>query len=513
MISLSVSIVLLLVGYFLYSRIIEKVFGADPARKTPAYEKNDGVDFVPMPQWKVALTQFFNIAGLGAVFGAVMGALFGPAAFIWIVVGCVFAGGVHDYFSGMISLRHGGISFSEIVGEYMGNGCMQVVRVTTILALVLTGMVFVLSPAEVLSTLSDSTWLEHIGFDRESGGSRPVFFFWVCLIFAYYVFAVICPIDQITRRFYPVFGGMIILTVCIFCFCLYYYLPDVPEITQALQDHHPAGYPVFPMLFVTLTCGAISGFHATQSPIMARCLVNEKMGRSVFYGAMIAEGIIALIMAAIASHVFHSPGRNFVLSEGNPATAVLQYATSHWMGPFLGTFAMIGVALFAVTSGDTAFRAARLMLADILHLEQHSLRNRLFLSIPLFVAGFLLIFVNFDMAWRHFSFFNQSQGTICLWMLTIYLARKRKNYWIGLVPSSFMTMVIAAYLFVAPELLELPTWLSNLFGCVIMSMCVLLFFIWKAGVDIENSRNDISRIINGPDNFNRVKEDEQTVQR
>jgi carbon starvation protein CstA len=224
---------------------------------------------------------------------------------------------------------------------------------------------------------------------------------------------------------------------------------------------------------------------------------------------MIAEGIVALIMAAVASHVFHSPGRNFVLSEGNPATAVLQYATSHWMGPFLGTLAMIGVALFAVTSGDTAFRAARLMLADILHLEQHSLRNRLLLSIPLFVAGFLLIFVNFDMAWRYFSFFNQSQGTICLWMLTIYLARKGRNYWIGLVPSSFMTMVIAAYLFVAPELLELPTWLSNLFGFVITLMCVLLFFIWKAGVDIENSRDDMVRTLSDPENFGWVKEDEQ----
>ncbi len=475
MISFTVSIVLLILGYWIYGRYTEKVFGIDPDRATPAFTKADGVDYVPLPGWRVFLIQFLNIAGLGPIFGAIMGAKFGASAYLWIVLGCIFAGSVHDYLSGMLSLRNGGISYPEIIGQYMGKPFMQVVRVFTPVMMVLVGTVFVAGPAGLLANLT-----------KESPGIP--FMTWSIVIFIYFVAATLLPIDKLIGRLYPVFAAALLFMAFGILISLYVHMPALPEVTDGLMNTHPKAdsTPLFPMLFITIACGAISGFHATQSPMMARCMTNERQGRPIFFGAMISEGVVALIWAAAANFAFHTPQGQTFFTSGN-AALVVDFVSKNWLGALGGALAVLGVIAAPITSGDTAFRSARLIVADALHIDQKSLVKRLMVSIPLFVVGFLLLFIDFNVIWRYFAWSNQILGTITLWAVSIYLAYHRKNYWIGFIPALFMTAVVTAYLFVAPETLALNATLSYVLAVVATAVAGFFFIRYKNSLNVATA--------------------------
>jgi carbon starvation protein CstA len=437
MISFIVCVIALVIGYFVYGKVVEKVFGADESIETPAVRLEDGVDFVPMPEWKIFLIQFLNIAGLGPIFGAIAGAMWGPAAFLWIVFGCIFAGGVHDYFSGMLSVRHDGASIPEVVGMYLGNGFKQFMRVFSVILLVLTGVVFVSGPAGILNGLIPSV-------------STQTFLY---VIFAYYVLATLVPIDKLIGKIYPLFG------VCLLIMCfgvggaiiLGGY--DIPEIPTHLYNMHANGLPLYPMLFITIACGAISGFHSTQSPLMARCITKESQGRRVFYGAMIAEGIIALVWAAASMSFFGGVDglAKFMAENNSNAGVVVNTITNSLLGKVGGTLAVIGVVACPISSGDTAFRSARLTIADSIKFNQGSMKNRLIISIPLFIVGFILTRINFDIVWRYFGWSNQTLATIVLWTSAMYLVHTKKSHWMASIPATFMTAVCTSYILIAPE--------------------------------------------------------------
>ena len=435
MISFVVSIVILIIGYFILSRIAERIFGIDPNRKTPAITQADGVDFVALPLWKIFLIQFLNIAGLGPIFGAVAGAMWGPVAFIWIVLGSLFAGGIHDYFSGMLSVKHKGESITEISGYYLGNGVKQFMRVFSVILLIMVGTVFIMGPAKLL-----------IGISNGFGGIN----FWVVLIFVYYILSTILPIDKLIGKIYPVFGvALLFMAVGIF-FMMFKNGIQVPEVTLSnLKNFHnkPEEFPIFPFVFVTIACGAISGFHATQSPLMARCMTNEKQGKPVFFGAMVTEGIVALIWAAIGMSFYKSPeGLNEVMqSQGGNAAFVVNEISNSLLGKIGGVLALLGVVAAPITSGDTAFRSARLIIADIFKHNQRPLLNRFLISIPLFVIAYLLTQLDFTIIWRYFAWTNQTLATVVLWTITAYLAKAGKNYWISFIPAVFMTAVVTSY--------------------------------------------------------------------
>ncbi|QCR21955.1 carbon starvation protein A [Pontibacter sp. SGAir0037] len=468
MISFFLSIVALVLGYFLYSKFIEKVFGVDPTRKTPALTMNDGVDYVPMPQWKIFLIQFLNIAGLGPIFGAVAGAMWGPSAFLWIVLGSVFAGGVHDYFSGMLSLRHKGESITETTGRYLGSGMKQVMRVFTIILMIMLGAVFIMGPAKIL--------------DGMTGGIGGGVTMWVWIIFVYYILSTVLPIDKIIGKFYPVFGvALLFMAIGIMVVMVAQGLP-IPELTMdhlSNMHHSPEKFPLFPMLFVTVACGAISGFHSSQSPMMARCMTNEKQGRSIFYGAMITEGVVALIWAAISMSFFGGVGElNDVLvaQQGN-AAYVVSVISNSLLGKIGGILALLGVVAAPITSGDTAFRSARLIVADFTKSKQSSIRNRLLISFPLFVAGYALTLVDFGIVWRYFAWTNQTLATVVLWMITAYLIQERKAFWVTLVPAVFMSAVVTSYILVAPEGFSLSTNISYAVGIAVALMLLVVTLV------------------------------------
>lgn len=468
MISFLISVVLLLLGYFIYGAFVEKIFGVEPDRKTPAYTMQDGIDYVPMNWKRIFLIQFLNIAGLGPIFGAIMGAIYGPAAFLWIVFGSIFGGAVHDYFSGMLSVRNKGVSFPELAGKYLGFNFKQFTRVFTLLLMILVGVVFIAGPAKLLANLTPDTFN---------------FTFWVVVIFIYYVLATLLPIDKLIGKIYPFFGfALLFMALGIMCALIYHWAP-VPELVPSNlynMNPDPEKYPLFPMLFISIACGAISGFHATQSPMMARCLTNEKQGRRIFYGAMIAEGLVALIWAAAAMSFFGSVGglHEFLAANENNAAVVVDEIAHSWLGKVGGLLAIIGVIAAPITSGDTAFRAARLIAADFLKLEQKVLLKRLYICIPLFVVGFILLQVNFDILWRYFAWANQMLATITLWLITVYLATERKLYWITLLPALFMTMVVTTYIMIAPEGLQLANNISYVIGVVCTVVVSVIFFRW-----------------------------------
>lgn len=468
MISFISSIILLLIGYFLYSRLIERIFGANENNQTPAYRSTDGVDYVPMKWGKVFLIQFLNIAGLGPIFGAVAGAMWGPVAFLWIVLGNIFAGAVHDYLSGMISVRKNGASISEIVGEWMGNGVKQFMRGFTLILMLLVGAVFVTGPAAILNGILD------IGI--------PV---WGALVFIYYILATMLPIDKLIGRIYPLFGfALIFMAVGIFWGLLAnnYVIPEVFPYGFTNMHHEPEKYPIWPLVFITIACGAISGFHATQSPLMARCIENEKLGRRVFYGAMVTEGIVALIWAAAGMAYFGGVDQlNTIMTEhkGNAAWVVNEISNS-LLGKLGGVLALLGVVAAPITSGDTAFRSARLIVADFLHLDQKSIKNRMMIVIPLFIIGFLLTQFDFAIIWRYMAWSNQTLATVVLWTITLYLASTTKWYYLlTLIPALFMTAVISTYILVAPEGLQLPYTLSVILGIAFSISAGALFFFKK----------------------------------
>jgi carbon starvation protein CstA len=468
MITLFISAIALLLGYAFYSRYLERVFGADENRETPAISMPDGVDYMPLPWWKAFLIQFLNIAGLGPIFGAIAGAMWGPVAYLWIILGAIFAGATHDYFSGMLSIKHKGLSITEIVGIYMGKFTKQFMRAFTVLLMIMVGTVFIMGPAKILSGITP-------GFATMS--------FWVWVIFLYYVLATMLPIDKIIGRFYPVFGFALMFMAVSLIIALFVKGYHIPELTlDNLKNFHnnPEKFPIFPMLFITIACGAISGFHATQSPLMARCLTNEKQGRKVFYGAMITEAVVAMIWASIAMSFFGGIGElNSVMVEhkGNAAWVVNEVANS-LLGKFGAVLALLGVVAAPITSGDTAFRSARLIVADFLNLKQGPVKNRLMVSVPLFTVGLLLTQVNFDIIWRYFAWSNQTLATVVLWTITVYLATQKKNYWITLLPALFMTMVVTVYLMLAPEGLRLSKEISYTAGALITTLSAIGFILF-----------------------------------
>ncbi|MBO5844941.1 MAG: carbon starvation protein A, partial [Bacteroidales bacterium] len=401
MITFLVCLAVLVIGYFVYGKYVERVFQPDFNRKTPAIELQDGVDYIPMPTWKILMIQFLNIAGLGPIFGAIMGAKFGPASYIWIVFGSIFAGAVHDYFSGVLSLRNNGASLPELIGKYLGNGAKQTMRVFTVLLMVLVGAVFVSGPAGLLAKLTPDA------LDIT---------FWAIVVFIYYILATLLPVDKIIGKVYPVFAIAILFMALGMLVMLIVKSPVLPEITSlsSLKNTSPDNNPIFPMMFVSIACGAISGFHATQSPMMARCLKTEKHARPVFYGAMIIEGIVALIWAAVASAFFYENGM-----EENNAAVIVDSVTKEWLGVAGAFLALLGVIFAPITSGDTAFRSARLIVADFLKMDQKKISKRLLISIPLFIASFLILQINFDILWRYFAWCNQTLAVFTLWAITI----------------------------------------------------------------------------------------------
>lgn len=426
----------LIIGYVIYGKITEKNFCPDE-RQTPAEVINDGVDFVPMPTWKVFLIQLLNIAGTGPIFGALGGALFGPIVYLWIVFGCIFAGSVHDYYCGMISLRHNGNSISELSGLYLGSGMRQIMRVFSVILLVMCGVVFTTGPAGLLSILFDGKISENI---------------WLWVIIIYYFIATFVPIDKVIGRIYPLFGiCLIIMAVGVAGSMLFSGKFTMPEIWNNFGNQHCDNLSVWPFMFITVACGAISGFHATQSPMMARCIRSEKNGRVVFYGSMIAEGIIALVWAAAGVTCYESS--QALLDAGAGCSAVVYYICQTTMGKLGGILALVGVIVCPISSGDTAYRSARLTLADWFRLDQSKMKNRLLLTVPLLGAGCVICGLDYNIVWRYFSWSNQTLAMIALWTFSVYLRQQGKNYRITAVPAAFMSAVSVTYFTVAPECL------------------------------------------------------------
>ncbi|WP_279152203.1 carbon starvation CstA family protein [Photobacterium iliopiscarium] len=429
----------LLGGYFIYGSFIEKVFGVNANRQTPAYTKQDGVDYVPMSNNKVYLVQLLNIAGVGPIFGPIMGALYGPAAMLWIVLGCIFAGAVHDYFSGMLSVRNGGASVPTLTGRYLGNGAKHFMNIFAIVLLLLVGVVFVSAPAGMITNLINDQTNLNVSMTTM-----------VVIIFAYYILATIVPVDKIIGRFYPFFGALLIFMsvglITAIGISDEHELLGGFEISHMFTNMNPNDLPLWPALFITIACGAISGFHATQSPLMARCIENEQNGRFIFYGAMIGEGIIALIWCALALSFFGSiEALSDAIANGGPGNVV--YSSSFGLlGVFGGIIAFLGVVILPITSGDTAFRSSRLILAEYFKMDQKPLRNRLLMAMPLFVLGAILTQVDFAIIWRYFGFANQTTAVMMLWTASAYLLRLDKLHWVATIPAMFMTTVCISFI-------------------------------------------------------------------
>jgi len=442
MITFLLSLTALIAGFLLYGKFTERFFGADDSKPTPAISIADQIDYIPMPTWKTFTIEFLNIAGLGPIFGAILGAMYGPMAYIWIVFGCIFIGAVHDYFSGMLSVRNNGASIPEIVGKYLGNGFRQFLRIFSLLLLIFVGVAFVTGPAELLSSFTD-------------GGMK----IWLYAIFAYYLIATLLPINKIIGKIYPVFGlALLIMALLIGGAIIIYGLTGqlvLKELSLSSFNnfhHHPTENILFPMLFIVISCGALSGFHSTQAPMMARCITREKQGRYVFYGAMIAEGIVALIWATAAMNYFGgAEGLNTTLQTAghNPAWVVNEISTS-WLGKAGAVLAIIGVVVCPITTGDTAFRSARLTIADVFKMNQTTTAKRLIISIPLFLVGFLLSQLDFATIWKYLGLSNQILAVIVLWTGAMYLAKNNKSHWMLSLPALFMTIICVSYLMVAP---------------------------------------------------------------
>lgn len=494
MISFFISLALLVAGYFVYGKFVERVFSPDPNRATPAVAHPDGVDFVRLPAWKMFMIQFLDIAGLGPVFGTILGAMYGTGCFIWIVLGCIFGGAVHDYLAGMLSVRNDGKNVPELTGKYLGSGMKQFSRVISIVLMIMCGTVFVTGSAGLLARLTpDSLNIT----------------FWSVVIFLYFILATLLPIDKLIGKIYPIFGICLLFMAAGIMFGLIYHAclaapGSMPELWEGLGSMQAlAGgseKPVFPMMFISIACGAVSGFHATQSPLMARCFSSEKQGRPIFYGSMITEGIVGLIWAAAATYVFHNAdlmrqiGLTYADVEAQGGPLVVNGLSRVWLGSAGAVLAIVGVVACPITSGDTAMRAARLMVAEMLGFSQKKLSHRLLLALPLFAVALLLLTVfsnQFGVLWRYFAFINQLMAMCTLWVLTVYLFRCRGGlkYVVTLVPAVFMSSVIFTYIFRAPECLG-GIWGGNAFylhtlayvlgGACTLGVCVL-FIVWAKG--------------------------------
>ena len=450
MISFVAALLALVVGYFTYGKFVSRVFGADPSRKTPCFTRQDGVDYIPLPAWKVYMIQFLNIAGVGPIFGAIMGAQFGTASYLWIVLGTIFAGATHDYLAAMISLRQEGASLSEMIGKYLGKKTRLVMSLFMIVLLILVAAVFTSSPASILGAMTK---------DYIPGALN--LYGWVAIIFIYYIIATLCPVDKIIGKVYPFFAFcLIFMAVGIGCYILINQ-PALPEWWDEGSFENKAWMAqghlqnLFPMMFISIACGAISGFHATQSPLMARCIQNEKLGRPCFYGAMVTEGIVALVWAAAATYFFSEHGLiNEATGKGYDGGTVATLISKSWLGPVGAFLALIGVAVAPISSGDTALRSARLIIADFIHLEQKSMRNRLLVAVPIFVVTMSILVWSmtdkngFGMLWRYFGWSNQLLSVFTLWAITVYLRKNKKGLWylITFLPAMFMTVVCVSFI-------------------------------------------------------------------
>lgn len=458
MITFFASIVLLIIGYFTYGKFIERTFGPTDERKTPAYANQDGVDYVPMKKQKNAMIQLLNIAGTGPIFGPIMGALFGPVAFLWIVLGAIFAGAVHDYLTGMISVRNKGAHIPELAGKFLGKFSKNIVNAFALLLLLLVGTVFVTTPASLLQILLDG---------------KVALGVLIGIIFIYYFLSTILPIDKIIGRLYPFFGAILLVGSIGVGIGLLFSGAKIPELT--LENMHPDNIPIFPMLFFTITCGALSGFHATQSPLISRTIEKESQGRYVFYGMMIAEAIIAMIWAAASMSLFHGQELNELIAAGTPS-AVVNEVSMTLLGAIGGTIAVLGAIVLPITSGDTAFRAARNIIADYLNMNQIKVSKRLLIAIPLFAISIVLTFVDFNILWRYFSWANQATAVIALWIGTMYLYVKGKNYYVSLVPALFMTYMVIVYILNAKIGFQIDLNISFIVGIPLTAFLTFLFF-------------------------------------
>lgn len=461
------SVILLFLGYFLYAKFLEKIIKIDVFALSPALLHKDNVDYVPLSWWKAFMIHFLNITGLGPIFGAILGAMYGPIAFIWIVIGNIFGGAMHDYFAGLISMRHDGKSLPELYGYYIGKITKYFMRIFTLFLMLLVGAVFVIGPASIISNLTDNIIPRTL---------------WIVFILLYYFIATLFPIHKIIGRIYPFFGialvfmALSILVMAIF-YNLHFQLPELTIDNFYNMRHNAEQFPVFPMMFISIACGAISGFHGTQAPLIARCLTNERYGRRVFYGAMIMEGLIALIWAAIGMTFWggvEELNKIMLQQKENASWAVHQISVT-LLGVVGSLFATIGVIAAPITSGDTAFRSSRLIVADFLNIPQKQILNRILITIPIFLCGFLLTQLNFGILWRYMAWLNQTLATLTLWIITIYLAKNKKIYFLTLIPTLFMTMVCTSYILISSEGLSLDRNYSIIISGLFTFLCLVFF--------------------------------------
>lgn len=494
MITFSISIVALIMGYFLYGKFVESVFGPSEKRKTPGIRKFDGVDYLVLPSWKVFMIQFLNIAGTGPIFGAIMGMWFGPAAYLWIVLGCIFAGATHDYLSGMISMRKGGISLPDMVGQYLGPNLRKVMLIFSTILLIIVGAVFVLSPATLLTGMMPADSFAHD------------LIVWIVVIFLYYVIATMMPVDKIIGKIYPLFAFSLIFMAVALMIMLFIKHPALPELWDGIGNMGTEklgiknSEPIFPALFITIACGAISGFHATQSPLMARCMKSEHLGRPVFYGSMITEGLVALVWATVSSWFFFNEGWREVCSPeviasftGQSEKTVTQFFTAPqvvmnvcegWLGTFGGILAVLGVVAAPITSGDTALRSARLIVADTFRIDQKPIIKRLSVCAPIFALSVALLIWqmdnpdSFNTIWKYFGWANQTLSVFTLWTITVYLALKKRLYVITLLPAILMTVVCVSFIVSSKIAFGLPIELGIAAGILVALLFTFRFFLW-----------------------------------
>ncbi len=441
MITFIISITALIAGYFIYGKFIDKYFGADSKRTTPAVAHPDGVDYQVLSPWRIFIIQFLNIAGLGPIFGAILGAAYGPVAYIWIVLGCIFMGAAHDYMSGMLSLRNDGKSLPDIIGKYLGNNIKRVMIFFTALMLMAVGASFVNGPAGLLANLTNTNMT-----------------MWLYIVFAYYIIATMLPIDKIIGKIYPYMGGALLFMVfavgvvlLVKGFSGEIQMVELTADTLKNYRNNASEYMIIPTMFIVISCGAISGFHATQSPLMARCMSNEKQGRPIFYGAMIAEGIVACIWATAAMAFFNGPdGLNIANADGATPAIIVDKICNSWLGKFGAIIAILGVVVCPITSGDTAFRSLRLICADALNYNQKPIKNRLTICIPIFIFAFILCNVSFSTLWNYVGIGNQALATITLWACASYFVSVKKSHWLMSLPATFLTFICVCFFLVAP---------------------------------------------------------------
>jgi carbon starvation protein CstA len=451
MLTFVICLVLLVAAYFTYGRYLERVCKIDGAAAVPSNRLYDGVDYVPMPRWRTFLIQLLNIAGTGPIFGAILGACYGPVAFIWITLGGIFMGAMHDYLSGVILVRNDGLSITEIVARYLGKGAGVFMRVFSVILLLLVGVVFIVSPADILATKFEAITRN----------------WWLAIIIAYYFIATLLPVDKLIGKVYPLFGAALVAMALGLLGVLLFGDYTIPAMTLENLHINAAKLPLVPTLFITIACGAISGFHATQSPLMARCVNNERECRFVFYGAMISESVIALIWAAISMAFFYDDGgvATVLAQHGNNAAWAVNTIADTTLGIVGSILAILGVVAAPITSGDTAFRSARLIIADVFHIEQRTKWKRLLICIPIFAAGVALTFIDFAVVWRYFAWTNQALASVVLWCIVVYLYQQKSNYWVALIPAVFMTYICSSFVFVSNQFVGLgATALAYTFG-------------------------------------------------